>query len=288
MIRAAARAGLLAGIALVTLPAMTAHAEDLRDALVSAYRTNPTLQGARANQRANDENVAIEKADGRPSADAKVQHTEFLQQSSSSFIAPKRLLEVDVSASVPIYSGGAVRNGIKAAKTRVEAGQADLRGTESSIFSQVVGAYMDVILNEAVVGLNRNNIQVLSVNLQATSDRYEIGDLTRTDVAQSQARLALARGDTRTAEANLSGAREHYIQLVGKAPGELEAPPPLPGLPATPEEAMAVALDNNPDILASRERSKAAGFERHLVKPVDLELLQQVLNDIAMNPAGKK
>jgi len=262
MIQAAARAGLFAGIAsLAVLPATETRAEDLREALAAAYRSNPTLQGARANQRANDENVAIQKADGLPSVSTQVQYTEFLKQSSANFVAPKRLLQADVSLGVPIYSGGAVRNSVKAAKTRVEAGQADLRGTESSVFSQVVGAYMDVILNEAVVGLNRSNVQVLSVNLEATSDRFEIGDLTRTDVAQSEARLALARGDTRTAEANLVAARERYVQLVGQVPGALEAPPPLPGLPTSPEEAVAIALESNPDILGARQRSKAADHD---------------------------
>jgi outer membrane protein len=261
MIRAAARAGLLAGIALAALPATGARAEDLRDALLSAYRTNPTLQAARANQRANDENVPIEKADGRPSVSGQAQYTEFLKKSANSFTSPDRVVSGTVSLSVPIYQGGGVRNAVKAAETRVEAGQADLRATESSVFSQVVGAYMDVILNEAVVGLNRNNVDVLEVNLEATSDRYEIGDLTRTDVAQSQARLALARGDTRTAEANLVAARERYIELVGQVPGELAPPPPLPGLPATPADAVAVALDDNPDILAARERARAAGFD---------------------------
>lgn len=258
MRKAAARAGLAASIALL---ATGAQADSLREALASAYRTNPTLQTARANQRANDENVPIEKADGRPSLSGQAQYTEFLKQSSTSFIAPDRLFQADLSLGVPIYSGGAVRNSVKAARTRVEAGQADLRGAESALFSQVVGAYMDVILREAVVGLNRNNVEVLSVNLRATSDRYEIGDLTRTDVAQSEARLALARGDARTAEANLAAARERYIQLVGTAPGALEPPPPLPGLPASPEDAEAVALGNNPDLIAARERTKAADYD---------------------------
>src|SRR3546814_18829428 len=116
--------------------------------------------------------------------------------------------------AVPLYQGGAVRNAVRAAKFRVEAGQADLRATEASIFAQVVGAYMDVIRDQAIVQLNRKNVSVLSTNLQATSDRFEIGDLTRTDVAQSQARLALPEGDLRTAEATLHGSRESYIRLV--------------------------------------------------------------------------
>ncbi|MFA7602226.1 MAG: TolC family outer membrane protein [Novosphingobium sp.] len=262
MHRAGPRLRLLAGAALLAVAAAgPAPAEDLREALVAAYNTNPTLQAARANQRATDENVPIEKARGRPSAGAEGAYSEFVRKSANNFTSPDRALSAQVSLAVPLYSGGAVRNSVKAAETRVEAGQADLRGTESAVFSQVVGAYMDVILTEAVVGLNRNNVEVLEVNLQATGDRFEIGDLTRTDVAQSQARLALARGDTRAAEANLANARERYIALVGRAPGPLEPPPPLPGLPASPDEAVAIALDANPDLLAARERRKAARYD---------------------------
>jgi outer membrane protein len=102
---------------------------------------------------------------------------------------------------------------------------------------------------------------VLEVNLQATSDRFEIGDLTRTDVAQSESRLALARGDLESAEATLIAAREDYIALVGDAPDALQPPPPLPGLPADVETAVDAALESNPDLLAARERAKAAGYD---------------------------
>ncbi len=255
------RSALLAGSAmLLSLPG-PASADDLREALTSAYQSNPTLAAARANQRAVDENVPIERAAGLPSANGEVQYTEFVKRSANSFTSPERALSANVSLAVPVYSGGAVRNGVKAAKVRVEAGQQDLRATESAVFSQVVAAYMDVIFNQALVSLNRNNVTVLGTNLRATTDRFEIGDLTRTDVAQSQARLALARGDTRTAEANLAGAREQYIAVVGKAPVALEPPPPLPNLPATAEDAVAIALNSNPDLLAARERSKAAGYD---------------------------
>ena len=254
--------------------ARPAWAEGLREALITAYKTNPTLQAARANLRATDENVPIEKADGRPSVTGQAAYTEFVRKSANNFTAPDRSLNVNVSLSVPIYSGGAVRNGVKAAEIRVEAGQAELRGTESSVFSQVVAAYMDVILNEAVVGLNRNNVQILDVNLRAASDRFETGDLTRTDVAQSQARLALAHGDTRTAEANLVEARERYAELVGHAAGTLEPPPPLSGLPATPEDAITVALDDNPDLLAARERRKAARYDVNVAGASRLPTLQ--------------
>lgn len=255
----AVRAALLA--AALFGPVQTAMADDLRGALVAAYNTNPDLLAARANQRAVDEGVPIAKSAGRPSVNGTASYTEFVKKSANAFTAPDRAVNAQVQLGVPVYSGGAVRNSVRAAETRVDAGQADLRGTESAIFSRVVAAYMDVIRDEAIVGLNRKNVRVLQVNLKATTDRFEIGDVTRTDVAQSNSRLALARGDLRGAEANLIASRERYIQIVGKAPVDLQTPPPLPGLPAATDEAVTVALDNNPDLLAARERSKAASFD---------------------------
>ncbi|MEE4451943.1 TolC family outer membrane protein [Novosphingobium resinovorum] len=263
MARFAKRAGLLAGGCLtgclmVAAAGAPARADTLRDALVSAYKTNPTLEAARAQQRATDEGVPIAKAAGMPSASASGTYTEYLKQSENSFNAPLRTFSAGADLGVPIYSGGAVKNRVKAARIRVGAGQADLRATEASVFSQVVAAYMDVIRTEAIVGLNRKNVSVLKTNLDATGDRFEIGNLTRTDVAQSQSRLAVAQSDLLTAEANLAAARETYIRLIGTAPGSLEAPPPLPGLPGTADDASAIALDSNPDLIGARERTRAA------------------------------
>lgn len=251
----------LALLAATFLAASPAAADTLREALAQAYASNPQLQAARAQQRATDETVVIQRSNGLPSADLSGSLTEFLKQNAASFIAPERALSANLNLGVPVYSGGSVRNGVLAAENRIEAGRADLRGTESAIFSQVVAAYMDVIRGEAIVGLSRNNVSVLEVNLEATSDRFEIGDLTRTDVAQSASRLALARSDLRTAEAQLATARENYIALVGSAPTDLQPPPPLPGLPASVDEAEDTALANNPDLIAARERVGAAGYD---------------------------
>lgn len=254
-------------------------ADDLRDALTAAYETNPTIQAARANQRAVDEGVPIARASGLPSLSGQANLTDYLKPNPLQFNAPERLLTGQLSASLPVYSGGGVRNGINAAQTRVAAGQQDLRGTEAGVFSQVVAAYMDVIRDSAIAGLNRNNVQVLEVNLRATTDRYEIGDLTRTDVAQSQSRLALARGDLRNAEVNLVASRERYVQVVGKPPAELAPPPPLPGMPASPDDAVDFALANNPDLLAARQRSKAAGFDVRVAEAAKLPT-------VALNGSG--
>ena len=256
--RAALAVSVLMPAALANGPA---RADTLQEALTAAYSNNPTLAAARANQRAVDEGVSIQKAAGRPSVTATGQYLEYVKQSSTSVISPDRAVTGQLNLGVPIFSGGAVRNGVRGAVARVEAGRADLRGTESDIFTQVVAAYMDVLRGQAVVGLQANQIDVLSVNLQATSDRFEIGDLTRTDVAQSQARLALAQSDLRTAQANLIAARETYAQLTGMAADDLQPPPPLPGFPASVEEAEDGALAQNADIIAARDRARAAGFD---------------------------
>ncbi|MCP1471228.1 outer membrane protein [Sphingobium sp. OAS761] len=243
------------------LAAVQARAETLQGALAKAYAFNPTLTGARAGLRATDENVPIRKADGRPALNVTGSYSESILKPTISFTSPQRTVNAQAQLSVPIYAGGTVRNGVKAAKTRVEAGQANLRGTEASIFSQTVAAYMDVIRDSAIVALNRANVKVLDVNLQASNDRFEVGDLTRTDVAQSESRLALARSDLQTAEATLIASRENYIALVGEAPDALEPPPALPGLPADPETAVQVALKDNPDILAAQKEREARRYD---------------------------
>ncbi len=261
MLRRTGSAGVLTLAAASLALAAPAQADSLRDALVGAYTNNPTLEGARANQRATDENVPIQRAQGLPSVNITATHVEFIRQSANAFAPPERNLSVGADLLVPVYSGGAVRNGIAAAKERIEAGQADLRNTESTLFAQVVAAYMDVLRTEALVALATNNVAVLRTNLEATGDRFQIGDLTITDVAQSRSRLAVAEGDLQSAEANLITAREAYIRLVGNAPGELAAPPPLPGLPDTVGEAIVSALENNPNLEAAKQRAEAAGFD---------------------------
>jgi outer membrane protein len=241
--------------------AAPAAAETLQGALAKAYANNPTLTGARAQQRANDENVPIQRAAGLPNADVQASYNENYLAPANSFTFPARSVNGQIGLTVPIYQGGAVKNSVRAADQRVLAGEENLRGTESSIFSQVVAAYNDVIRDSAIVELNRANVRQLEVNLQATRDRFEVGDLTRTDVAQSEARLSLAQGDQRTAEANYIASRERYIALVGDTPDDLQPPPPLPNLPATPEDAINVAVKENPDLAAAERNREAAKYD---------------------------
>lgn len=258
--RLSPRSMFLAGAAML-VASSPASAETLREALARAYESNPTLTAARSGQRATDENVPIARADGLPSASATSSYSETFDNSAASVFTPDRSLGIQANVSVPLYTGGIVRNTVRAAEARVESGQALLRGTEAAVFSQVVGAYMDVLRDEAVVALNRNNVEVLSVNLQATRDRFDIGDLTRTDVAQSEARLALAQAQLQAAEARLIASRESYVRFVGNPPGTLTPPPALPGLPTAVDNAVETALSDNPDLEAARIEAEASGFE---------------------------
>lgn len=246
--------------AIVATLAAPASADTLRQALAAAYRTNPTITAERANLRANDENVPIQRAAGLPGVDASGGYSENLYDSGGS-AGPLRSASGRVDLNVPLYTGGAVRGAVRAAETRIEAGRATLRGTEADLFTEVVAAYNDVIRDEAIVRLNQLNTRVLQTNLQAARDRFEVGDLTRTDVAQSEARLALAQGQLRSAEATLVGSRENYIRVVGSPPGTLEAPPALPNLPTDPQAAVQVALGNNPDLQAAEKQRDATRYD---------------------------
>ncbi|WP_420607576.1 TolC family outer membrane protein [Novosphingopyxis sp.] len=248
----------LLAAAIGALIAAPAGADTLREALIQAYQNNPTITGQRAQQRATDETLPIAKADGRPNLTGSGTFQENLIDSNP---FSDRQFAAAIDLAVPVYSGGAVKYSVRAADKRVDAGRAELRGTESSIFSQTVSAYMNVIRDDAIVRLNRANVGVLTVNREATSDRFQIGDLTRTDVAQAEARLAIAQSDLETARSNLIQSKENYIELVGAAPDALEPPPPLPNLPETASTAVDIALDSNPDLIAAHERRKAAAYD---------------------------
>ena len=254
----------LGGVALLTLPHVIVaplSAETLREALLNAYNTNPTLAAQRANVRALDENVPLARAAALPAVQLQSTYSENVVLPVTSFTAPTRVSQTTVNLTMPIYAGGQIKNGIAAADTRVEAGRASLRGTEADLFSNVVAAYMDVIRDEAIVALNRQNVRVLDVNLRASNDRFQVGDLTKTDVAQSDARLALARSQLQTAESRLISSREAYIRLVGTPPGVLETPPQLPNLPTDPQKAVETALANNPTLLAAVKSAEASGYD---------------------------
>jgi outer membrane protein len=258
-------------------------AETLREALTKAYVNNPTLAAARDGQRALDETVPIIRANGLPSVDLTGAYNENIKSASNSFTSPTRLVNGQLSVTVPLYTGGAVRNAKKAAYSRVQAGQAGLRSSEADLFTAVVAAYVDVLRDESIVGLNLNQVKVLQTNLEATKDRFEVGDLTRTDVAQSEARLAIAQSQFEGAQAQLIVSRERYVQLVGSAPVSLEQPPLLPNLPASHDVAVTKALEANPAMAAASKAADAALYDIKSAKASRLPKVQAVGNTAYTN-----
>ena len=232
---------------------------NLRDSLVRTYDTNPTIMGQRQSLRQADENVAIARAQGRPLVTSTADYSRDVLTRNSG--ANGSAFTLTGRVSVPLYSGGTIRNSVRAANTRVEAGRADLRATEGDIFTEAVAAYMDVIRDRSIVELNRNQVRVLETNLQATRDRFEVGDLTRTDVAQSEARLALARSTLALAEGRLEASEENFRRVIGAEAGDLQPPNPLPTLPGTADQATQIALGNNADLASIAHQARAAGFD---------------------------
>jgi outer membrane protein len=278
---------IITGTLIAALMAGTASADTLRDALVSAYQANPTLTAQRQSLAATDAAVAIAKAAGRPQITADVGLNRNLTRSGVIAATQGNAHNVSLSGGVdlsyPLFNGGSVRNNIRAAETRVEAGRATLRAVEGDLFTQAVAAYMDVIRDRAIVELNQNNVKVLTTNLEATSDRFQIGDLTRTDVAQSEARLQIGRSQLATAQGRLTASEATYRQIIGHAPGVLAPPPPLPPLPNTAEEAVRIALTNNPDLIAISRQAVAAGYDVRVARAGRLPTLSGIASGDYLN-----
>lgn len=160
-----------------------------------------------------------------------------------------------------IFRGMRNFNQYKGAKSEVMAGRANLLSTEQQVLLDAVTAYMDVLRDMAVVRLNDNNVQVLTRQLEATQDRFRVGEVTRTDVAQAEAALAGSRSTRIQAQATLETSRAIYRRIIGMYPGTLEDAPELPPLPQSEDMAVEVALDENPLVVSARHVEQAAKYD---------------------------
>ena len=254
---------LLIGSLSLALLAGTASADTLREALVSTYATNPTITAQREALRSTDATVAIARAAGRPNIGGTLGVNRDITQAGVFRRAGKGpFINGGVDLNYPIFSGGSVRNSIEAAKTRVEAGRATLRAVEGDVFTEAVAAYMDVIRDRAIVELNNNQVRVLTTNLEATRDRFQIGDITRTDVAQSEARLSLGARQSGDRPGPAVGERgklsPHHRPPPRRAPAAAAA---AAACPTSPDQAVQIALANNPDLIAITRQADAARFD---------------------------
>ena len=250
-------AGILAGFMMEP-----ARGETLEDALMAAYSANPDLQAARAQLRAIDEGVPAAQAGWLPKVEVDASYGFTRRRSFPNFttVLTQQLHPVEATASITqtLFAGGRTFYSVKRAKANVRAGRADLENAEQQVLLGVVTSYMNVKRDEAVLDLNRNNVDVLRRELQATKDRFEVGQLTRTDVSQAEARLSGAVTQETQAEAGLTASRAAYARVVGQSPGTLAPAPPLPPLPSSEDDSLAVGLQEAPALIAAREREIAS------------------------------
>lgn len=242
-----------------------ASAQSLTDALIQAYRTSPLLESSRAALRSIDENVPQARANRRPQVDVGV--SANTSSTVEGFVDDQiNNSRADLNASLLIYDSGATSAAIEAARNSVAAGRADLKDVEQFVLFSAVQAYADVRRDEEFVRLARNDVERLSETQSATVNRFEVGEVTRTDVSQSDARLAESRATLVASQGSLEISREAYRAAVGTLPQNLERLPPLPQLPASLDQAVALGMQRNPQIIAARfnERVAVYDFDRAL------------------------
>ena len=273
-----------------------ARSETLQSALASAYSTNPTLNAARAEARSIDQQVAIALSNYRPSVSAdgslgvnstrrdvgansggSASGTDTVSRSPGS---------VGVTVNQNLFRGFRTANATKEAEAAVQAAHYSLANTEQNTLQSAAEAYANVVRDNATVGLRKQNIQVLSEQLRATRDRFEVGEVTRTDVAQAEARLSASQFQLNAAESDLLTSRATFREVIGREPTRLQRPTPLMALvPPSLNDAIAIGAREHPAILSSRFAEESASFavrvaEGALLPTVRLEGSASYVGDI--------
>ena len=257
--------------------ASAANAETLIDALAKAYTTNPTPESARATLRATDEGMAQALSGYRPSLSATGTAASKQQETSNApgnkIDTTPRTLSLNLSQS--LFAGGQTAAAVSSSANTISAQRARVKGQEQTILLSAATAYLDVLRDLAVVELNIKNEQVLARHLEATRDRFNVGEITRTDVNVAEARLAGATATRIQSEGTLEASRATYANVVGEAPTGLEKPTLVLPLPTSLDEALSMADTDNPAIIAAGYAQKAAlnnidGAKGKLMPSVDL------------------
>jgi outer membrane protein len=273
--------GFAALTGLVLVAAAPAQAQTMTQALAEAYNTNPQLLAQRALLRATDEQVPQALSGWRPT----VNFTGQLGGARSSFAsgnppAPRITAfstfyqnALNLQVTQPVYSGGRTVAQTRQAVNTVQSTRAQTLAVETSVFQAVAQAYLDVVRDQALVEVNRNNVAVLRKQLEATQDRFRVGEVTRTDVAQAESSLAQAIGTLTSAEGTLRESQAEYVRVVGHSPGRLLLPRERPTLPVTREEALNLAATANFNVISANFAELAA---RDNIDVVRGQLLPQI------------
>lgn len=240
-----------------------ATAQTLADALAAAYLNNPTLLAARAGLRATDEEVPQALTNWRPdvsvTADTGFSQISNTRNTDSDIDQTRRPSSYGLEVTQPLFRGGRTLAATSEAENNVRAERARLMSTEQTVLTDAVSSFMNVFRDLAVLKLNVNNEQVLKRQLEATRDRFEVGEITRTDVHQAEARLARAVADRIQSEGDLEASRANYENIIGEAsPGDLQMPPLPAQTPESKEDALKLAATKNPDVIGAEFDRRAA------------------------------
>ncbi|PIB92689.1 TolC family outer membrane protein [Caulobacter sp. FWC2] len=257
------RAGLLAAACCASLLAgafSAAHADTLADAIALAYQTNPTLQQQRASARITDEGVVQAKSGFRPTVGAALDVTGAnVNPAGSGSTVKSSGSSATVSVTQPLYTGGRASATLSAAEADVLSARESLRSVEQNVLVNVVQAYVDVRRDQERLRIAKENVAVLQRQLDESNARFDVGEITRTDVAQSQARLAAAKAGLSGAQAQLEVSRAGYAAVVGQTAGDLAPEPTLAGLlPASVDQAFEAAQTTNPGVTSAKYNEESA------------------------------
>lgn len=251
-----------------------ASAETLAEALAAAYEDNPTLNAERAALRATDEGVPQALSGYRPQISASANAGISSSLDGSPALYPRGM---SITVEQPIFSGHRTSNGVKIAETAVLAGREALRSAEQDTLLDAAQAFMDLVEAQAILNVRRENLDFLRSQVRAAEDQLNVGEGTRTDVAQTQARLAAGEAEYNSAAASLNSAVAVYEQVIGHRPTSLGAAQSLESmLPHTLNAALADAMTAHPAILAASYNIDIAEFnvkvnEGALLPTVSLE-----------------
>lgn len=260
----------LVGLAAVFLGlSPAANAESFKQALVNAYRSNPTLQAERARQRGTDELVPTAKSGWRPqiNAGADVAHNYSNTDVSSGIDWTSE--SVDIQLSQPLFRGFKTVEGVAEAKENVRAGRQQLLAVEQQVLLDAATAYMNVIRDRRILALREQNVANLQRQANAAKARFDAGEVTKTDVSQARARVSGAKGEVASARATLAESTARYVQIIGHKPDKL-ATPGFANNPKSLSAAVETASAVNPNILAAAHTQLA---QEHAVEVAKGDLL---------------
>lgn len=239
--------------------AQPASAQTLNETLEAAYRTNPVLAAERARVRQVSEGVVQARSARLPNVGASAGISESETWGGTGVGAGGGGdVNYSVSASQTLYAGGGIDASVDQALARIEAARFGLINTEQQVLIDAVAVHLDVLRDTAILSIRRNNVEVLAEQLRAARDRFEVGEITRTDVAQAEARLSGAQAQLSAAQATLAASRAGYERVTGTVPMDVQQPEALPEVPESFVIAADVALENNPLLRSALFNEQAA------------------------------